>query len=70
LQCHFFLNLPQASKLLPRHALRQATGGAGGMTKKDARRVLWYPTQAKVRLEWGTQRSAAAWENCGSMLVG
>jgi hypothetical protein len=27
LQCHFFLNLPQASRLLPRHA------GAGGMTK-------------------------------------
>jgi len=25
-----------------------------GMTKK-ARRVLWYPTQAKTGLEWGTQ---------------
>jgi hypothetical protein len=25
-----------------------------GMTKK-ARRVLWYPTQAKNGLEWGTQ---------------
>jgi hypothetical protein len=24
------------------------------MTKK-ARRVLWHPTQAKTRLEWGTQ---------------
>jgi hypothetical protein len=24
------------------------------MTKK-ARRVLWYPTQAKTGLEWGTQ---------------
>jgi hypothetical protein len=23
--------------------------------KKKARRVLWYPTQAKTRLEWGTQ---------------
>jgi hypothetical protein len=22
-----------------------------------ARRVLWYPTQAKTRLEWGTQPS-------------
>jgi hypothetical protein len=27
-----------------------------GMTKK-ARRVLWYPTQAKTGLEWGTQPS-------------
>jgi hypothetical protein len=26
------------------------------MTKR-ARRVLWYPTQARVRLEWGTQPS-------------
>jgi hypothetical protein len=26
------------------------------MTKK-ARRVLWYPTQAKTGLEWGTQPS-------------
>ena len=25
-----------------------------GMTKK-ARRMLWYPTQAKTGLEWGTQ---------------
>jgi hypothetical protein len=23
--------------------------------KKKARRVLWYPTQAKTGLEWGTQ---------------
>jgi hypothetical protein len=36
------------SATLPRHA------GAGGM-KKKARRVLWYPTQAKTGLEWGTQ---------------
>ena len=26
------------------------------MTKKVSR-VLWYPTQAKTGLEWGTQRS-------------
>jgi hypothetical protein len=25
--------------------------------EKKARQVLWYPTQAKVRLEWGTQPS-------------
>jgi hypothetical protein len=25
------------------------------MTKKVSR-VLWYPTQAKIGLEWGTQR--------------
>jgi hypothetical protein len=25
--------------------------------KKKAHRVLWYPTQAKERLEWGTQPS-------------
>jgi hypothetical protein len=25
--------------------------------KKKARRVLWYPTQAKTGLEWGTQPS-------------
>jgi hypothetical protein len=24
---------------------------------KKARRVLWYPTQAKTGLEWGTQPS-------------
>jgi hypothetical protein len=30
LPCHFSLNLPQASQLLPRHA------GAGGMTKEKA----------------------------------
>jgi hypothetical protein len=24
---------------------------------KKARRALWYPTQAKTGLEWGTQRS-------------
>jgi hypothetical protein len=30
--------------------------------EKEAGRVLWYPTQAKTVLEWGTQRSAAGWE--------
>src|SRR5271163_965593 len=25
------------------------------MSEKRWRRVLWYPTQAKIRLEWGTQ---------------
>jgi hypothetical protein len=29
LQCHFFLNLPQASRLLPRHAPRHARTGRG-----------------------------------------
>jgi hypothetical protein len=36
------------------------------MTKK-ARRALWYPTQARTGLEWGTQRSAAGWENRRSL---
>jgi hypothetical protein len=39
---HSSFNLPKASQLL-------------GMTKKVIR-VLWYPTQAKTGLEWGTQR--------------
>jgi hypothetical protein len=43
LLCHFFLSLPKASWLRL-------------MTKK-VRRVMWYPTQAKGRLEWGTQPS-------------
>jgi hypothetical protein len=33
---------------------------------KKARRVLWYPTQAKVRLEWGTQPWVGK-ENCRSL---
>jgi hypothetical protein len=28
---------------------------------KEARRELWYPTQAKVRLEWGTQHLFQMW---------
>jgi hypothetical protein len=35
------------------------------MTKK-ARRVLWYPTQAKTGLEWGTQPWVGK-KNCRSL---
>src|ERR1700722_2479216 len=48
LECHSSLNLPLARRLLPRHA------GARRDDQKKGRRVLWYPTQAKIRLEWGT----------------
>jgi hypothetical protein len=34
--------------------------GTGG------KRVLWYPTQAKTRLEWGTQPSVAGEGNPGN----
>jgi hypothetical protein len=42
LRCHFSLNLPQASRLLPRHA------GARGMTK---RRGLWVRGERGYRTE-------------------
>jgi hypothetical protein len=29
--------------------------------QKKARRVLWYPTQAKTGLEWGTQPLPPKW---------
>jgi hypothetical protein len=45
-----------------RGAQRSVNPSASLLTTKKARRVLWYPTQAKTGLEWGTQRSAAGWE--------
>src|ERR1700733_364778 len=41
-------------------AVRESQGKDRGIPRipgrdRIARRVLWYPTQAKTRLEWGTQ---------------
>jgi hypothetical protein len=61
-------------KQVPALCSGPTAGGTGGMTKGEGRQVLWYPTQAprhagagKTGLEWGTQRSAAGWENRRSL---
>ncbi len=43
------------------------TGKATATTDKKARRVLRYPTQAKNRLEWGTQRQLGKEKTAGPL---
>jgi hypothetical protein len=50
LQFHFFLNMPYANCC---------------SYDKKRRRVLWYPTQAKTGLEWGTHHSSPVEETAG-----